>query len=384
MYFLIFFSIVLLIYGSANYYIILRGWQALEILPGVKPWYLVSCIVFASSYLIARFLQRFYPCILTDILTWVGSFWMAAMVYFLIAVLVIDLARLVLYFFPSYHLPSLPVYPVIKAGLLMCFSFIIIILIFIGFYNTLHTSVVPLDLTIHKQAGSRKEVKIIMVSDIHLGTIIGKNRVHRMVELINSYKPDLLLFAGDIVDEDLGPVIRQNLGQSLQNLYAPLGIWAITGNHEYIGGAEPAVKYLKDHGIRFLRDTAVLIDHSFWLAGREDRDISRFSGKKRKTVNEVISLTDRSLPLLLMDHQPFELDKAVEAGVDLQLSGHTHHGQFWPFNFITEAIYEISKGYRNKGNTHFYVSSGFGTWGPPVRLGSRSEIILITLHFATP
>ena len=90
---------------------------------------------------------------------------------------------------------------------------------------------------------------------------------------------------------------------------------------------------------------------------------------------------DRSYPVLLMDHQPFNLDQAVRHGVDLQLSGHTHHGQVWPFNYITNAMYELSRGYKKIGQTHFYVSSGFGSWGPPVRLGNRPEIVVITMQF---
>jgi uncharacterized protein len=176
-------------------------------------------------------------------------------------------------------------------------------------------------------------------------------------------------------------VIRRNLGETLKSLHAPLGVWAITGNHEYIGGAKDAVTYLKEHNIKFLSDTAILVDGRFYLAGREDRDRSRFSGQPRKPLEEIMKEIDRSYPLILMDHQPFQLSKTEKLGVDLQLSGHTHHGQIWPFNYITNAMYELSWGYMKKGNTHFYVSSGFGTWGPPMRVGNRPEIVSINLHF---
>ena len=104
------------------------------------------------------------------------------------------------------------------------------------------------------------------------------------------------------------------------------------------------------------------------------------SGIARKTFDQILDGRDRSRPLIAMDHQPFHLDEAVKAGVDLQLSGHTHHGQLWPFNFITKAIYEVSWGYLKKGGTQFYVSSGVGTWGPPVRTGNRPEILRIELR----
>jgi predicted MPP superfamily phosphohydrolase len=220
-----------------------------------------------------------------------------------------------------------------------------------------------------------------MASDIHMGTIIGPRRMTKLVEMINSQNPDIILFAGDIVDEDLAPVVRQNLGSALLGLKAPMGIFGITGNHEYIGGAEAAVKYLQDHGVIILRDSVVRVGDSFFLAGREDRDKPRFSGRPRLEVEELLKNTDKSFPVILLDHQPFNLEKAQAAGADLQLSGHTHHGQLWPLNYITSAIYEVSMGYLKKSDSHFYVSPGFGGWGPPVRIGNRPEIVKITIRF---
>ena len=233
-----------------------------------------------------------------------------------------------------------------------------------------------------KKVEGLDQLKIVFVSDVHMGTIIGPRRTNSIVNKINALNPDLILLGGDIVDEDLAPVIRNNLGDSLRKLTAPLGVIGITGNHEYIGGAEPAVKYLEDHGIRMLRDSSILIDDKFYIVGREDRDKPRFSGRERKEIGALMNGIDKSKPLILLDHQPFELDEKEKAGVDLTLSGHTHHGQLWPLNYITKAIYEVSWGYKKKGNTHVYVSSGVGGWGPPVRIGNRPEIVLINLHFA--
>jgi predicted MPP superfamily phosphohydrolase len=109
--------------------------------------------------------------------------------------------------------------------------------------------------------------------------------------------------------------------------------------------------------------------------------MSQFSDNRRKALKELVAGIDRSAPLILMDHQPFGLEEGVENGIDLQLSGHTHHGQLWPLNYITRAIYQVSWGYVKLGETHVYVSCGVGTWGPPVRTGNRPEILDITLHF---
>ena len=132
--------------------------------------------------------------------------------------------------------------------------------------------------------------------------------------------------------------------------------------------------------MRVLRDEIVSLPNGLQIVGREDRASRQFAGKRRLSLDTLMTGVNPSLPVILMDHQPFHLEESTRAGVDLQLSGHTHHGQLWPFNHITSAIYELSHGYRRIGETHFYVSSGVGTWGPPVRLGNRPEIVLLTLR----
>jgi predicted MPP superfamily phosphohydrolase len=224
-------------------------------------------------------------------------------------------------------------------------------------------------------------ISVVVISDIHLGTIIGKSRFDSIVSKINMMKPDIVLLPGDIVDEDLGPVIKQNLGESLLNVKSRYGIFAVTGNHEYIGGVEEACAYLSAHGVRVLRDEAVRINNSFYLIGREDRIMPRFAGRQRKSMSELTDGIPAEFPILLMDHQPFEVEESMEYGIDLQVSGHTHHGQLWPLNYITNAVYLLSWGYRKDGNRHLYVSCGVGTWGPPVRLGNRPEIVNFKLTF---
>ncbi|MEI7812106.1 MAG: metallophosphoesterase [Ignavibacteria bacterium] len=147
----------------------------------------------------------------------------------------------------------------------------------------------------------------------------------------------------------------------------------------FFGGVQAAEKYLTDHGVTMLRDKTIKINDDFYLVGRDDRALNQV--RKRKTIEELLQDIDKSKPIILMDHQPFNLDEAVHNGVDFQLSGHTHHGQLWPFNFITDRIYEVSWGFKKKGNTNFYVSSGYGSWGAPIRLGNRPEIVNIKLQF---
>jgi uncharacterized protein len=379
--FIIFVTIVIVIYGLANFYIYARTMQSIPVESSWRTWFTVVFWLFVSAYIVARFLERAHPCDFTEVVTWIGSFWLGIMVYSFLIVLLIDLVRLADHFFHFFPVFLFADYQKTKLVVLFISVCIVALTVTAGFINARLPRIKHLDITINKKVNGDKSLKIVMVSDIHMGTLIAKRRINYMTGKINGLKPDLILFAGDMVDEDLAPVIRRNLGEMLSQLKAKYGVYGITGNHEYIGGAEPAVKYLTAHGIRMLRDTAILVDDYFYLVGRDDKDKPRFTGKERKPLEDIMENVDRSYPVILMDHQPFKLEKAVEQGVDLQLSGHTHHGQLWPFNYITTAIYELSWGYRQIGQTHFYVSSGFGSWGPPIRLGNRPEIVEISVWF---
>jgi len=193
--------------------------------------------------------------------------------------------------------------------------------------------------------------------------------------------PDIVLFGGDIVDDKAMILKDRGIGESFKRLNPKYGIYSITGNHEFINGVEPSVKFMEDYGMKVLRDEYKLIDSSFYLVGREDVVMKQFTGKERKNLEIIISSIDSGYARILLDHTPVRLEQAENNGIDLQFSGHTHHGQIWPGNIITNMIYEVSWGYLKKGKTKYYVSSGAGTWGPPVRTGSKSEIVNIKINF---
>ncbi len=379
--FVIFFSIVLAVYALINYYIFIREWEAGGHLASWRGVYIAAFLFLSLSYLVGRLMERVALTWLSDLLVMLGSFWLAAMVYFLLFAFAIDILRLLnyfLHFFPaSLSVNSEQTKEITSLVVLG----IVAIIVLGGYLNARMPRIKTLNLTIPKNGRSLKSLNIAVASDIHLGTIICKSRLEKIVSLMNSLDPDLVLLPGDVVDEDLGPVIKNNLGETLRKIRSKFGIFAITGNHEYIGGVEPACRYLSDHGITMLRDSSVKIADSFYIVGREDISIRGFAGKTRKPLEEIMSGVDRSYPIILMDHQPFRLEEAETHGADLQLSGHTHHGQLWPFNFITKKVYELSWGYKKRGNTHYYVSCGVGTWGPPVRTGNRPEILNIKLTF---
>jgi len=374
-----FFAIVFSIYGLINYYIARR---IISIIPeNFKNISVIILVFLILSYIIGRILENYWVSYLSDFLIWCGSFWIAVMFYTFLFLIVIDLIRILnhfLHFLPSFITEN-PVKT--KNFLAALISIFVFILIMGGFFTTKIINVRKYNIYINKKAGSLKSLNIVMASDLHLGTINGKMFAYKIVDKINKIVPDIILFAGDIIDEDIKPVLKDNVGEALFELKAKYGVYGITGNHEYIGGVNNAVNYLNAHKIQMLRDSSILIDNAFYLVGREDRSINRFTDKGRKELSELIKEVDKSLPIILMDHQPFHLEEAEQNGIDLQLSGHTHYGQLWPLNYIIKKIYELPWGYKVKGNTHYYVSCGAGGWGPPVRIGSLPEIVNIKLHF---
>lgn len=374
----IFFTVVLTIYSFANIYIFLKGFHAIEAFQVHRLWYFITFIILASTFILGKILESRHSSVLSDILNIIGGFWMAFMLYGFLFLFISDLISLALRIPGVINSDNLMAYR--KWAYLVTIT-ISVILISVGFVNALIPRVKNYHITIGKQADEIKNFRIAAVSDIHLGSIIRKRSIKKLSGILSEQKPDLVLLLGDIVDGEIGPVLRGDLLKYFTCPKCNDGLYAITGNHEFIGGAKQTIPYIESKGIRILKDEVVTVDGGIQLIGRLDRDATRFYGKERKPLSELIKEVDPKKPLILLDHQPFELSLSEKYGVDLQLSGHTHNGQMWPLNYVTRKIYELSYGYIKKGNTHIIVSSGFGLWGPRVRLGSRSEVLVIDLSF---
>ena len=376
---IIFLSIALTLYALMNFYIIRRGLQALPAQGWPRALFLVLIITLASAYPLGRWLESTINPRAGSLLVHIGAYYTAAMMFALFTLLAIDLVRLA-----NRIVPFLPVawrggHSQNSLGVFWLVTSFIALTTLAGAINARHIRVRHLPLEIAKQT-PLETMRIVLATDIHLGTLIHNSRLQEIVTLINAQTPDLILFGGDLFDEDVLSLSRQNMAELLRQLEAPYGVYAILGNHEYISGSERAVSYMEEAGITVLRDQAVKVADALWLIGREDRQ-AVYQGRKRIDLATLVAGTDKRQPLILLDHQPFHLEEAQEQGIDLQLSGHTHHGQFFPLHLFTRAIYEVSWGYLRKGTTHYYVSCGAGTWGPPVRLGNRPEIVVIDITF---
>lgn len=370
---ILFYSTFFILYGAINLYIFLGSRRALLPGWGASKGHLLLFLLFSASFILGRILENYWISSVSQVLIWIGSFWFAAMLYLFLGFLLVDVLRggwAVL----GNALP-LKAERLARGAVGLATS----ILIVVGYLNALNPRLKTLKLSLPGANSHTQGMEILVASDIHLGTIVGEKRLARLCKAVEQLKPDLVLLPGDILDEDPRTVMRDSVGDMLRSLRAEHGVYAVTGNHEYIGGVDRACRYLEEHGIRVLRDQAVLIGGLFYLVGREDRSMSRFTGKDRKSLSELLALLDKKIPVILMDHQPLQLDEVAQAGVAFQLSGHTHHGQLWPLNLVTSLIYEVSWGYLKKGDTQFYVSSGYGTWGPPVRIGNHPEMVRIVL-----
>jgi uncharacterized protein len=378
--FLLFFTVALSLYGLINGYILVRGWQASAWIGAVPRRLLLGLFLCAVvAYPLGRVWGNHLPAAGRDGLVLIGAFYLAFMVYFFLALVLIDLFRLVRYLvrrtFKKGDRPAgFPAKPVFLAliGLVS-------LTVLIGHWNARTPRIRTLDLSLPAKAVTLPRLTLVMASDLHLGRIMRNHRLEEIVALINRQNPDLVLLPGDLTDEDISFLAEQNTAAVLKKIKARLGVYAVTGNHEYYSGKEQALSFLRQAGIRVLEDETVRVA-GLVIAGRRDRSAGRF-GEERKSLTDLLRRISPESPVILMDHQPFALEEARQNGVALQLSGHTHNGQLFPFNFIVSRLFETSWGYLERGPSRVYVSCGVGTWGPPVRTCSVPEIVRINLCF---
>ncbi len=294
----------------------------------------------------------------------VGTSWLLVLLYLLMTFIAIDIVRLIA---PSAR-------PWFSHSL---YGSLGIVLLMIGIFtygntNYRHKKKVMLNVSIDKPV--ERPLRIIGISDLHLGYTIGRDEAAEWVDMINEKKPDMVLIAGDIVDSDVTPNMQDKVYEELKRINAPLGVYACLGNHDYYAGVKQSAEFMELSGITLLKDTAVPVDNRFYVIGRDDR-----TNPDRKSLDEIVSGLDKDKPMILLDHQPYNLEEARNAGIDLQLSGHTHNGQVFPINLITCAIYECSYGFTKKGKTNIYVSSGIGIWGGKFRIGTDSEFVVFNV-----
>lgn len=359
--------IALLVYSLLVFYVGRSCWSWMR---GKTPvWfkyvYIALIVIMSISFLLGRIGEGI---VMFQIL---GAYWMAVFCLLLLVLPMIHISLWLLRLTKLSHSTAQK-----GAGLLVLVA--LSTAIAYGSFNAYSPVVRQYRVEIAKPNPSAQQMNIVMAADMHFGQLSGRQHAMRLVEQINALKPDVVLFPGDIVDDDLRPYEEKGIDEILSGISARYGVYATLGNHDrYSGQMDQFINVIEQGNMTVLYDEAITIDDSFTLIGRKDR-----IDRERAPLNELVAGLDTSKPLILLDHQPYDLDIAEQEGIDLMLSGHTHRGQIAPAHLITGMLFENDWGYLRKGSLHSIVTSGFGFWGPPIRIGSRSEIVQIQVNFS--
>ncbi len=225
-----------------------------------------------------------------------------------------------------------------------------------------------------------KPVRIGVASDLHIGHFLGSRQLEKLADIMNQQKVDIILMPGDIMDDNAQTYRAENMQEALMKLKAPLGVYATMGNHDLMRGEEQQIfDELARAGIKVMHDDVLEVDNgNFWLVGRPDN-----SAKGRMPTHELLLRTDGKKPVFLMDHRPTDIEKHAKLPIDLQVSGHVHKGQIFPANLLAEYANRLAYGYEKIGLGHYVVTSGYGFWGVPLRLGSQAEVWVIDVKGKT-
>ena len=338
------------------------------------------------------------PAFLHRILKITSNYFLGIFMYILMVLFSIDVVRLILkYAVHSSWIQSRIVFAAVGA----CCICIVIIISFLGIYHAKHIKVTPYKITVDKSAPDMDSLQIVLLADTHFGYNSGAVHAQEIVDKINEQQPDLVCIAGDIFDNEYDAVREpEKISEILRTIRSKYGVYACWGNHDLnepiLAGftfkhkkedskqlKDPRMKlFLQNSNIQLLEDEAVLIDNSFYVVGRKDASLIEKIEEKRKTPAQLTQKLDKDKTIIVIDHQPKELQDIADAGVDLDLCGHTHDGQTFPGNFTVKFLWENPCGYLQKGSMHNIVTSGSGVWGPAMRVGTDSEICTINLIFS--
>lgn len=359
-----------------NLYIGYRGSQALP----TRKWkvsFIALLVLEFSVFLFGFIFRTVLPDEIMVPIQLICNTWYISMLYITLSLLVVELLRLsdrYLHWFPSWVHKNMKQVKLFLFGLV---ALIVSCLMYKGNQVVNHPVVRHLYLTLPKGSCPRDSVKIVMMADLHIGEMIGKTLAQRFVHLSNEQHPDMVVMVGDILDYESRFAEKAAIEEDLQQLKAPLGVYMVKGNHEYRANWEAKNRWFKKTGATMLVDSVVMPDSAFYLIGRDDY----VNKKNRATVHELVKQLDPDKPMIMLDHQPFSFAEAAMNGIDLGLYGHTHNGQYWPYPLFMKLIFECPYGYYRKGNAQFYVTSGIGFAGPPYRIGTVSELVVLHIRF---
>ena len=386
----VFLAVALSIWTALHLYVFWRLAKAPLVADHLlRGWLLAIAALLWLTYPLAQTLNRQGLEALGYPLELVGAVWMGTLFLAFLAVLLVDLANVTLLAANTLLEGIGLAVPALGRSAPLGAVAVAVLLSAIGVVQAARGPVV-----VHHQvtlAGLPQErdgTVVTAVSDLHLGSLLGRRWLERRITQVEAQRPDLVAVVGDLVDGNAKRVER--LLPELRRLRAPLGVWAVTGNHEYYAGLDASVRLMEEAGFSVLRDGWTEVAPGLIVAGVDD-----FTARKQFTPPGTpampflagrldAALADRpAAATLLLSHTPWLAERAAAAGVALMLSGHTHDGQIWPFGYLVTFVYPYLGGAYEVGGMRLIVCRGTGTWGPPVRLWRRSEILVVTLRSAT-
>ncbi|MEI9940572.1 MAG: metallophosphoesterase [Pseudomonadota bacterium] len=383
--FALFLSIMITLTGSAHYYV----WSRLVRDPGL-PAAVTRTLSYALIFLFAAipaslFLRRSAFGGSVGALIWLAMTWLGLLLFLTLAVGVADLVRGVWQVSRAWSdaEPLLPERRQAVARLLAGAA--ALVAGSLGLWSLRsglgHVTVKRTEVSLARLPAALSGTRIVQLSDVHVGPTIHRGFIETIVRQCNALTPDLVVITGDLVDGSVEE-LREHVAP-LADLRAKYGVFFVTGNHEYYSGAEDWCRELERLGVRVLRNERVSIGSesaSFDLAGVDDHSAKRFGDGHGEDLPKALRGRDLSRELVLLAHQPRTIFEAKDHGVGLQLSGHTHGGQLWPWTYLVRLQQPVVAGLARFGDSLVYVSRGTGYWGPPMRLGAPSEIAELTLR----
>jgi predicted MPP superfamily phosphohydrolase len=385
--FMLFFSIVTIVVGSIHYYF----WIKLIKNTGMPQLWKsigISVLVVLLLYLLtAMLLSQYLSTKYSQPLLWIAYLWMGIMMLLFITLLFTDLIKVILYFYSKFTISNEFAVDIERrqfiSGLLALGSSAIVLIAsgisVINYYSKPFVN--KIQITLSGLPKIFNGFKIVQISDLHIGQLMTRSKLEEIVQQVNSLEPDLIAITGDLVDGSIK--LLSNEVKPIMHLKAKKGIFFVTGNHEYYSGVENWISEIEKFGIRVLSNENIEINDgndSFYIAGVNDHEAKRFGEKHAADFNKTLSGLDKNRKVILLAHQPIAVREAAEYGVDLVLSGHTHGGQIWPFNYLVYFQQPYIKGFYAYKKTKLFVNQGTGCWGPPMRLGTKNEITEVTLY----
>lgn len=384
--FALFFTLMLSVMGGAHYYAWTRLVRDLALAPGHQRALTVALSVMFALVPLSFFVRRTSSWVAVPVV-WVSSIWLGVLLLLIVTLLAGDVLR-GLAGLASRFSDAPPADPERRVALARLFALVVV-----GLTGGLaawavksglaRVAVREVDVRLRRLPKALDGTTIVQLTDVHVGPTIRRDFIEEIVERTNALNPDVIAITGDLVDgsvEDL----REHVAP-LGGLEARWGVYFVTGNHEYYSGADDWIAELGRLGIRVLRNERVVVGTegaSFDLCGVDDHSSAQFGGGHGPDLARACAGRDPSRELVLLAHQPKEVFEAKKHGVGLQLSGHTHGGQIWPWNYMVRLQQPIVSGLHSFGETQVYVSNGTGYWGPPMRLAAPAEITRVRLASA--